>query len=91
MRNTESSELKEVYKQLKEFFNNIQAWKSDSSSEFSFEKLMKSEYFENKDEEIENMIDWSKLTVFGLYTCKQSSDKATYRKAKHIAKMCSSG
>ena len=37
------------------------------------------------------MIDWSKLTVFGLYTCKQSSDKAVYRKAKHIAKMCSSG
>ena len=52
---------------------------------------MKSEYFKNQDEVIENLIDWSKMTVFGLYTCKQSSDKAVYRKAKHIAKMCSSG
>ena len=70
MRKTESSELAVVHKQLKEFFKNMQAWKSDSSAEFSFEKLMNSKYFKNKDEESENMIDWSKLTVFGLYTCK---------------------
>jgi hypothetical protein len=67
----------------------MQAWKSDSSAEFSFEKMMQSSYFRNL-EESQNLIDWSTMTVFGLYTCKQSSDKATYRKAKHIANLCSS-
>ena len=68
----------------------MQIWKSDSSAEFSVEKLMKTSYFRNEEEESQNLIEWSTMTLFGLYTCKQGADKATYRKAKHIANLCSS-
>ena len=89
MRETKSQELPVVYKQMRDYFKHMQAWKSDSSAEFSIEKLMKTSYFKNK-EESQNLIDWSKMTVFGLYTCKQGSDKAIYRKAKYVANSCSS-
>ena len=30
------------------------------------------------------------MTIFCLYTCKQGSDESIYRKAKHIASLCTS-
>ena len=42
---TKSLETTEFYQQMKENFNHIPAWISDSNMEFSFEKLLKTSYF----------------------------------------------
>ena len=83
---TKSLETTEFYQQMKENFNHIPAWISDSNMEFSFEKLLKTSYFKTQEIEDQDMLDWQKMTVFALYSCKQSNDQATYRKAKHIAR-----
>ena len=81
-----SSQVKEVLKQLKEYFKDDPNWQNEANSEIDLEKFLKSILFKVEGNHDNQALDWKLLSIFALFTCKQKASTAVHRIALRIAR-----
>ena len=70
MLKTETLDITEIFELFLKKFKHVQEFDSGQNSEFSFEKFIHSSYFRQEENNRKDKIDWHKMIVFALYTCK---------------------